>query len=632
MPGRFRHANGLVRYATTIALVLALCSPLALGGDRPGMPEPGKGYSVLNEGNSLMGQMHTYPRVDGKNVRQDGRSVPLIAWMAHEWGYPEHYSTGVGAAGVPIDWCWINLAKRKEFHQKRDSQEWDVFTVQPFGFQNRRDPEVEAYAAAQFYRAMLERNPSIPLLIYQTWPSGRSAGGAHFQDLGVALEDGGGDADKYAKGLQLAIDTHMNPIAHILRQEFPDKPVYVMPVPQVFLAVHEKLKQEGEFAGIKHMADLLDQGGRSVHVSRKGQWLTAMTQLASMYAKNPAKGENIPADYGTVFAFDLKAGALQPGLTAKQADQLAQLAWDVVSTCPATAASGKPFAFEDMTPPTPARITASKLAGVQQAELAWTPGSDDRGVLKQVIYVNGDLHETLPPKATNQGLTDLVPGKVNRVVVRTFDSAYNLADAVVEIDVPAIQGRQLAGWDLSTYASYPEKSRSKVKPKSADSVETSELSKALRGPMAITRGPGLDRTGTSWGILNLGDAKATSLEEAVAANDYFTFTVTPADRKTVALSALTLPIRFHHSRLGRTRLALFTSSTGFKPDDVLETITPPVSACNLGFDLSAVEQLRTVSKPVEVRVYVVQSGQLMVGSPGAAGMPEPDIILYGSVK
>ena len=86
MPGRFHHANSLVRYATTIALLLALCSPAALGADRPGMPEPGKGYSVLNEGNSLMGQMHTYPHVDGKNVRQDGMSVPLIAWMAHEWG------------------------------------------------------------------------------------------------------------------------------------------------------------------------------------------------------------------------------------------------------------------------------------------------------------------------------------------------------------------------------------------------------------------------------------------------------------------------------------------------------------------------------------------------------------------
>lgn len=612
-------------------MIMALLAGVMTAGtvcaqDRPGMPDPGEGYAMLNEGNSLMGQMHTNVQREGKRV---GKAI--IVWMARQWGYPEHYSEGVGAAGIPIDWAWDTREKRQEFYEKRDSRDWDVFTVQPFGFQNRRDPETEAAGAAQFYRAMLEKNPDIPLLVYQTWPSGRNSGGAHFPDMGVALEDGGGDAEKYAKGLRLAVDAQMNPIAHILRQEFPDKPVYIMPVPQVFLALHEKLKSEGEFGGIKHMSELLDDGGRSVHVSRKGQWLTAMTQLASIYAQNPAEGKNIPEDYETAFAFALKEGMRKPGLSPEQADELAQLAWEVVSGYPATAASRKPFAFEDMTAPKPAKLTTSEVSGVRQATLAWEPGSDDTEVLKQAVYVNGDLYTTLPPEATSQEITNLEPGKANRVVVRTFDPTYNLADAVVELDVPAIEGELLAGWDLSTYTSNPDRVGGKQEMKLSESVETSTLTDALAGPMPITRGPGLDLTGINWGIFNLGDAKAATIEEAVASDDYFSFTVKPDDGNTLALSALTLPVRFHQNTVGTTQLALFSSATGFEADKAIETVTPPQSAVEIGFDLSKIDALQNVSKPVEIRVYITKIDQGMLGDP-SNNLPEPDIKLYGAAK
>ncbi|MFW6286514.1 MAG: hypothetical protein ACOC29_01100, partial [Candidatus Sumerlaeota bacterium] len=350
-----------------------------------------------------------------------------------------------------------------------------------------------------------------------------------------------------------------------------------------------------------------------------------------IYAQNPAEGKNIPEDYETVFAFALKEGMQKPGLSPEQADQLAQLAWDVVSNYPATTVTRKPFEFDDMTAPDAAKLTTSDVTGVRQATLTWEPGSDDTEVLKQAIYINGDLYTTLPPEATSQEITNLEPGKVNRVVVRTFDPTYNIADAVVELDVPAIDGELLAGWDLSTYTSNPDRVGGKKEMKLAESVDTSTLADALAGPMPITRGPGLDLTGINWGIFNLGDANATTIEEAVAANDYITFTVKPAEGKTLSLSALTLPIRFHGSTLGTTQLALFTSATGFEADKAIETITPPQSAVEIGFDLSRAQALQEVSEPIEIRLYILKIAQGMLGDPSNK-LPEPDIKLYGSAN
>jgi hypothetical protein len=166
--------------------LLILCACAVLGEPRaqaraasdahPPMPDPGKGYFLLNEGNSLMGQLNNC------RMHLGGKKAPLLPALAHIFGYPEHRAENVGAAGVPIDWIWNNPGKRQEFFDDVAANPITLFTVQSHGYQNRRLVEVEAAAAAQMYRHVLKHHAGTPLLLYQTWPSGQPvpAGGLRF--------------------------------------------------------------------------------------------------------------------------------------------------------------------------------------------------------------------------------------------------------------------------------------------------------------------------------------------------------------------------------------------------------------------------------------------------------------------
>jgi hypothetical protein len=590
---------------------------------RAAMPDPGKGYFVLNEGNSLMGQMHT------RFYHEDYKKERLIHALADYYGFPEHDSEGVGAAGVPIDWIWGNMNKRQEFFDDLRQNPVDLFAVQPFGFQNRREPEIEAAAAAQMYRHVLEKNPKAPLLIYQTWPSGRSPGGAH-HDLEPALAENGGDAELFMKGLKLCIDEYMNPVAHILRQEFPDKPVYIMPCPQVMLEFGRRLAKEpdGELAGIKHIAELLDAGGRSVHVSRKGQFMVALTQLAGMYRKDPAETD-FPVDYETVFAFNLKEGPKTHGLTNEQAKVIARLVWDVVSTYPATAVSRKEFDFEDMSAPRPAKLVASKLLSAKQAHLQWEPGRDDKAVKLQCVYRNGDLISRLDPEVNHYYVGSLTDGGENTIILRTFDKQYNYADEVVKLTPPKVKGQTvILAWDLFPYSLRGERREDEYMP--ATAIKATESTGVDPDKATITFGPGVGTAGRPFRhCMIISPDNFESFADSHDKGGYVKFTVAPKDGKTLSLKSLILPIKTQESGL---RVTLMTSATGFDMGDQIRTLTVSDGLSEIEFPLDEVQALQSVDEPVEVRLYISQGrGQTYIGSFGDTDRT-PDVWLRGQVK
>ncbi|MFO8012241.1 MAG: hypothetical protein R6X20_02935 [Phycisphaerae bacterium] len=612
--------------------LLVVCTCVLLGGlpagvraasnPHPPVPDPGKGYFLLNEGNSLMGQLNNC------RMHLDGEKAPLLPALAHIFGYPEHRAENVGAAGVPIDWIWNNPGKRQEFFEDVAENPITLFTVQSHGYQNRRLVEVEAGAAAQMYRHLLKHHPGTPLLLYQTWPSGRSPGGGHFKDMEPALSDGGGDADLYLKGLGRCIDTHMNPLAHVLRQEFPDKPVYLIPCPQAMAEVGRRIADDGECAGMTHVAELLDAGGRSVHTSRKGVFLTCMVHLASYYRRNPATVD-MPVDYKTVFAFNLKEGLKPTGLTPEEGKELARLAWDVVRTYPATTVSDKAFAFDDMTRPRAARITKAEALSAKHGTVRWKPGADDTGVAKQVVYLNGEYKGTLAPDADRFHVGGMEDGETNHFVVRTFDATYNFADAEVEITPPAIQGKTvLLAWDLSPYTlNAKDREPEKYKPATAITVTESHAVGASKG--TITYGPGASTAGRPFRhCMIISGARGKSFEAARQAGAYVTFTVAPEAEKTLALKSLVLPVK---SGTDGLTITLLTSATGFGAGDAVGAATVAEGTSEVEFPLHRVPALQNVSKPVEMRLYFHQGGhQAYIGHFGDPDA-EPDVWLRGEV-
>ncbi len=608
-------------FCAFIVLAVALGRVSARSDSHPPMPDPGQGYFVMNEGNSLMGQMHT-------NMFLEDGKVTLLPGMADFLGFPEHRVEGVGAAGVPIDYIWIKTHKREEFFQDLAGNPVELFTVQPFGFQNHRTPQVEAAAAAQMYRHVIEKNPDAPLLIYQTWPSGRSPGGS-YHDLGPALENNGGDAEKYLRGLQKCIDGYMNPVAHILRQEFPDRPVYIIPAPQAIAEVGRRLEEADEFAGIQHVAELLFDGGRSVHLSRKGQFLVAMTQLASIYRTNPAEAD-IPVDYKTVFAFALKEGPQSPGLTAEQGKRLAQLAWDVVRTYPATPVSHRPFEFDDMVKPQPASTEDVRMLNTKQALVQWSPGSDNTGVDKQVVYLDGNYRDTLPPEDTDYRIGSLDTGE-NTFLIRTFDKNYNMADLQVEIQAPPVRGETaILAWDLSPYTLNAEYAKKHPEYSLATKIEVTESSGVDASRGAITFGPGAHTASRPFRhCMIISPDRAESFAAAHEAGTYVTFTVAPKEGRTLALKSLVLPLKTNESGLS---VALMASKTGFEKGDQIGSVVIEGGLSEVEFPLHEVEQLQSVSEPVEFRLYFSQGHhQTYIGTYQDPDR-EPDVWLRGDVK
>ncbi len=604
--------------------VLSLCLVIivATGGERPPMPDPGEGYFLLNEGNSLMGQLHGWTRIQDKKVT-------VLGGLAHVLGFPKHDAEGVGAAGIPIDWAWQTPHKRQEFFDDLAAHDVSLFTVQAFGWGNRRDVEVEAYAAAQMYRHVLQKNPDCPLLVYETWPSGRNPGGAHRKDIEGELKDNGGDAEAYMQGLQACYRDYMDRIAHVLRQEFPDKPVYLIPCPQAMHEVGRRIKANGQCGGMTHIAELLDTGGRSVHTSRKGVFLTCMVHLASYYCRNPAAAE-MPVDYETVFAFNLKEGQKPTGLTPEQGKELAQLAWEVVSSYPATPVSRKEFAFDDMEKPAPAVLAKKEVLSAKQAAITWTPGSDNNEVRLQAIYLDGELVGRLDAKADHFIVGDLKSGHKNQIVVRTFDMDYNFSDLKIELNAPNVQGSAvILGWDLAPYT-LNSNDREPAKYKLIEEVTVTQAAGADVLAGTLKYGPGTGRGGRPFRhCMLISKAGSKTLQEAVAAETYVTFTVQPVDGKTLSLKSLILPIAGSSDAM---ELALMSSIGGFSADNAIETMTVAPGYADMEFPLHRHPELQNLDKAVEFRIYFIKGGgQTYIGN-----YSDPDeaidMILRGEVK
>lgn len=620
--------------ATTTLSILAMlaagitaASLSAAEDSRPQPADPGEGYRMLYIGNSLTGQLNNNQiRVDGRRPQVDGRNLATLTYHYVEAGFSAATGQGVGAAGIPIDWAWTNHGKREEFFQALEDKEFDALTVQTFGFQNRRDPETEAYAAAQFYRALLEETPDAPLFVYQTWPSGRAPGGAHFPDLGPGLEEGGGSAEVYIEGLGHA-RKYADRIAHLLRQKFPDRPVYTIPCPQVFIEFQERLEasSDGEFAGMRHIAELLDKGGWSVHTSRKGVFLVAMTHLAATYGINPAETD-LPEDYETVFAFNNEEGMQPTGLSPDDMRELAQLAWDVVSETPGTMVSGEPLPQEAHPAPSVNADLDVEATGPRQATVTWEMDGDMSEVSQLVIYANGDLQARLEPDAREARLTDLIPGQANEIALRALNEHYTYAEFAATAETPAMAGQPLISWDVHPFAAANRAEGFKLEPDAE--LPAVDVADGIQAGDALTlqRGPGLSQGNSNFkGVFTLGGA-AKTFADAVADEDYITVTVAPESGSRLSLGGLEVPGR----GIG---LAVFSSATGWEADDVLGQAALPDSIGHVAFDLSTVEALQGIDSPVELRLYVWQRGRhTLLGSGSQYSPVNNQLQLIGEVE
>ncbi|MFW5844890.1 MAG: hypothetical protein ACOCXJ_01550, partial [Planctomycetota bacterium] len=456
-------------------------------------------------------------------------------------------------------------------------------------------------------------SPQAPLFVYQTWPGGRPS-----------LGDGGGDTADYLKRLDECI-AHYDAITHILRQDFPDHPVYSVPCPQAMRAFIDKIEAGGgEWQGFTHAAELFDNAGGSVHISPMATYLMAMVHLATYYQRSPANA-GLPDNIDVVWAFDLKAGTQNSGLSPEQARALQELAWEVVQEAAMSPVSRRPYQHADQQPPSAAQLSDPELLGPMQARLRWQPASDETELLGHAIYRNGDLVTTLSPDADTFLVSGLRPGEANELRVRAFDAAYNANDAVVSVTPPAL-GEMLLAWDLDPYSLRPEDVKS-GEYRSGDEITVTVHNEGMRLPASIIRGPGLKTASRPFrGQVMLGDNTAADLAEAIAQEDYLSLTVAPASGS-VDLGAWRMPV----GAGGGVPMALLSSATGFSADQALWQMQLPSGGGEIAIPLAEIEALQGITEPVELRLYV-WGGAPNVKLGTLNSFVDHEVVLYGTVR
>ncbi len=544
---RFHH------WPVVAALLLCLHPGAALGEAAP-MPDPGRGYRRLHEGNSLT---HPYQF--------------FMPDLAHAAGWPEDEMVLFGAAGIPIDWAWYN--RRGQFEEAMDELgRVDLLVVQPHGQMGLRPVHVEAFAAAQFYRRVLEKHPHAALLVYANWR--RGAKHAQF------------DPQRWESEVRGAYADHFEPLVDILRAEFPDRPVYMIPAGQIFLRIHEIIEEEGNAAGFTSIGELFDKGGLSVHPNRKGFYAAALVHLSCYYGRSLVG--NVPDNAQFMMAWyprGEKEGSTD--LTEEQSRLFQKLAWEVASTYPRTPISDvQTRRKEDPKPPTAPGHLATSRAGDKQVFLRWAESSDNHGVTFYSIYVNGELIGDT--EDTSYWATGLTPGEANEVEVRAWDAAWNFSDAVAQVRTPAQEGIALLGWDLEGLEN-PDSLEPSV---ATDGVNARRASVSVAQGLTLVERPWAD-------VMNIAGVEAKDLAGAIQADQYVTFTFAPEAGRRFALDSLSMVIKPAEG----AHYALLSSATGFGPGDALAAFRLHSKRADIAFPLREVEALQDVAKPVEFRLY-----------------------------
>lgn len=540
-----------------------------------------QGFRSFHEGNSLTDPMTATPT---------GAEAPILRLGKALGDASPSLNTNV-VAGSPIDWMWSNQSSTIVNKLNSTTIPFNAVVVQPFRISNGTNPRSEAAAAAQIYRAALNKSPNADLYVYFTWDAGHAAKNT----------DGSYDWTKWRNQMQQDLTRYQYPLLNILRHEFPTRNVYAIPVQQAFMRIYDEM-QLGADVGFANMNEAFDDGGSSVHPHRKIYYMSAVSHVASFHKTSPV-GKGLPYDIEMVRYWDPQAQWTQKtGLTAAQANNLQTYAWDAIVNSPGTVMNYN-LAFADMTKPTAFTASTTAVPNAQMASINWAASSDNSAVTSYSIYINNELVENSITAGTassfNRTLSRLTPGTTNEVKIRAWDGTFNFTDTVLNVTTPAQSTNVLAGYDASGVKSNSGQTQLAVKTLAPSITAT-----------PVTAGPGMTMVADQY--LNFrfvtGSVAATTLAQAITNEEYLTFKMTVADGQKALLDALT----FAGNSGNNSGYALFSSATGLPGSSLdagnaIEQYTFSSGEQDFEFALRKYLGLQGVTGEVEFRIYMWNS-------------------------
>jgi len=498
--------------------------------------------------------------------------------------------------GAPLSWLWEHPAdgfSESPYGYPTNAfpnYVWDAISLQPFdrnieGTGNDKEmvgnyinlakgnsPNVQFYVYMRWPRTPDSKLPTDPTLTADTWTN-----------LWVRTYTGGYD------GTQETKDFFEDLLVACRAAYTSVKPMLIVPVGEVFNSLNTKMKN-GLVPGYSSIWQVYSDG---IHMNSVGSYIAALTFYATMYNADP-RGTAVPSEYGTI--------------PSNVVSVIQQTAWDVISTYPysGVTAASVPVSSVSLSP-----ATLSLVNGTSGQLTATVLPSNATN--KAVSWSSSN---TLIATVSSSGLVSAVGVGNATITVTTADGA-KTATCALTVTASGGGGGTVTGilsnWDF-------------VGKGGQSSVAGANLLSCV-GSANAAIGSGMSALNYLNDGLTATNCNSTTLAEAIANNDYISFTITPSAGKSLGVSTIKYtPVS---QDLSRT-FSLFSSKNGFSAANVISSFT---ASANLGGTQQTITIANhtNITSALEFRMYIYGTGGNIYQSVGCGNATGIDLEVLGSV-
>lgn len=505
-------------------------------------------------------------------------SLATSAGNAHVWGRQM-------IPGAPLGLLWdsqdgFTTSPYGAHTNALTNYQWDCVTLQPFD----RSLASDSAIIGNFIGEAKAMSPDVQFYIMGRWPrSGEApATAAAWEELWLGTFSGSYQTNETRQFFE--------DLADAVRAANTDvKPVCVIPVGEVFFELN-RLMDAGSVSGFSSAWDLYADG---IHMNGTGSYATALTFFATMYQQDP-RGLGVPSQFGSIDA----------GVVAA----IQQTVYDVVFTY---AYSGT--TLDDLVPADGVSVSPGTLdIGMLQSGQLSAVVSPASAANKRVTWVSNNTDIAIVDKA---GMVTGVGNGTCDVVAVTNDGGFR--DSCTVTVTGSLSGTTedgtLAAWDFTgSIDAVPVVATTSMTGVSTDSPS-----------LDATLGDGANVSAYVGEGLYASGLAATDLTQAIAGNEYYSFTVVPGTGKLLTIDSLHIATRSQN--VDRT-FVVFSSLFGFGEDKAIQSIVSGWSA----FTTVPITGHTNVPDPVEFRVYVFGPAN-QYESAGIGGHTGDDFAVFGSI-
>jgi len=276
----------------------------------------------------------------------------------------------------------------------------------------------------------------------------------------------------------------------------------------------------------------------------------------------------------------------------------------------------------DVTPPTAPTNVSSSVITTNSFTVSWTASTDNKAVTSYEIFKDGNSAGTTT--TTTYNLSGLTPSTTYIITVKAKDLAGNISAASSDCSVKT-SGTPPASGTLATW------NFNGINGAVSATAGTVEAGISTVAPSTeITRGAGFEKDSYGGNCFGGYGNDKTTLADAITANDYLSFFITPSAGKSITINAIKLR---PNTQAEPRSFALFSNVGGFTADKVIGTVNTAGEWITTEQTI-AISGLSNITVAVEFRIYIYGSSNYWTNASLGQYPGHPttnDLVIEGSV-